>query len=105
MRRAILGAVIGCVVGLVVGLLVAFTPIASFPNIAYMTAAGGAFRFLVVIACITPFTVVGAVVGGTGAILAILEPIPKPRYRASQILPEKIELPDHIQLPTEEEAE
>ena len=107
MRRAILGAVIGCVVGLVVGLLVAYTPIVSFPNITYLAAGSkGAFRFLAVIACMTPFTVVGAVAGGTEAILAKLERMsPEPLDKASQILREKQELPDHIQLPTEEEAE
>ena len=95
MRRAILGAVIGCVVGLVVGFSVEEDMKSSW-----------AFRFLAVIACMTPFTVVGAVVGGTGAILAKLERMsPEPLDKASQIKRGKLKLPDRIQLPTKEEAE
>ena len=98
MRRAIVGAVIGCAFGLVVGSIVAGSvrhPITR-----------DAFRLLTVIACMTPFTIVGAVAGGTGAILAKLERMsPEPPDRASQLLREKQKLPDRIELPTEEEAE
>jgi len=55
---------------------------------------------------VSVFAIVGAVVGGTKAILAKLERMsPEPLDKALQILREKQELPDHIQLPTEEEAE
>lgn len=96
MRRAIVGAVIGCAFGLVVG---------SFVT----EGIRGASLRLTVIACMTPFAIVGAVVCGTGAILAKLErmsPEPtEPTDRASQILREKQKLPYKIPLPTEDESE
>ncbi len=99
MWRAILGAVIGCALGLVVGSLVAANNLSSLGH-------AGAFHLLTVIACMTPFAIVGAVVGGTGAILARIERAnPEPPDTASQLLREKQDLPNKIQLPTEEEAE
>lgn len=110
MWRPVLGAVVGCVLGLVVGFVVAANNLWSLERAgsapAGLVATFDAFRLLTIIACMTPLTIVGAVIGGTGAILARIERAnPEPLDMTSQLLREKQELPDKVQLPTGEEAE
>jgi len=96
MWRSILGAVIGCALGLVVGSVVAAT-----------LERAGTFHLLTVIACMTPFAIVGAVVGGTGAILARIDRMSPETsdQKVAQLLQQKQKLPDKIPIPTEDEAE
>ena len=100
MWRSILGAVIGCALGLVVGSVVAANNLSSLERV-------GAFHLLTVIACMTPFAIVGAVVGGTGAILARIDRMSPETsdQKVAQLLQQKQKLPDKIPIPTEDEAE
>ena len=91
--QTITGAVIGLVFAWIVLIVLSFFKESEFTEL---------WGFPIV----SVFAIVGAVVGGTKAILEKLERMsPEPLDKALQILREKQELPDHIQLPTEEEAE
>jgi len=98
MQRAIVGAFIGCALGLVVGLLIAGS---------ILHPISGSNLVAPLIACMTPFTIVGAVVGSTGAILARIERMSPETsdQKAAQLLRQKQQLPNVIPPPTEEEAE
>ncbi len=98
MGRVIEWAFIGCALGLVVGLLIAGS---------ILHPLSGSNLVAPLIACMTPFTIVGAVVGGTRAILARIDRMSPEtsNQKAAQLLRQKKQLPNVIPLPTEEEAE